>query len=479
MKNLSSPISFLNRFRISLFLILVSGAFTMNAQVGIGTTDPDPSSILDIKSESAGLLVPRMTTAERTAIVSPANSLLVFDTDINSFYYYDTRITEWVRMNVDVQLRKDYKLIQSATDLATELAAGGGSKFLLTPHLLYEINGIIMLGHPIDLNGATIIGLDEHNDVLTRNGGVLFEGAIGGHIENLSLSAPSGTVFNLNDPSGTGDIDMTKVIIKDSGSVGTISGFEHVYMDKFEFERNEDGITFSNINNVSLYAQEWFGSNGGTYKKFVGEFNKIAIESGLSEVIGATAALDITGIAQINGGAVLENIFFTGGGNYINGNSPYFGHNFTNDWNVDSPGIVKETDDVATGNIYLTGSPVQTDLGTAPTKLNMTTTSSEMFRTESTVDNRITYKGAETRKFTIAGSFSIEGASNNSIPIISIAKNGTVLTATKIAVKMAGGGDVQALSITGTTTLEPNDYIELFGEGNGHLKISALNLLIY
>lgn len=67
------------------------------AQVGINTGTPDASSALDITSTSttAGLLMPRMTNAQRLAISSPAAGLQVFVTDFNggSLMIYDG--TEW------------------------------------------------------------------------------------------------------------------------------------------------------------------------------------------------------------------------------------------------------------------------------------------------------------------------------------------------------------------------------------------------
>ena len=54
---------------------------TTSAQVGIGTTTPDASSALDITSTTGGLLVPRMTAAQRDAITSPAQGLIIFCTD--------------------------------------------------------------------------------------------------------------------------------------------------------------------------------------------------------------------------------------------------------------------------------------------------------------------------------------------------------------------------------------------------------------
>jgi hypothetical protein len=66
-------------------------SWNINAQnnVGIGTTTPNPSSLLELSSTDKGLLTPRVTTAQRNAIATPAQGLLVYDTDVACFFYYD------------------------------------------------------------------------------------------------------------------------------------------------------------------------------------------------------------------------------------------------------------------------------------------------------------------------------------------------------------------------------------------------------
>ncbi|MDX1463402.1 MAG: hypothetical protein R3359_10115 [Marinirhabdus sp.] len=86
------------------FLILLCTTIAF-AQVGIGTTSPDPSAALDIKSTDSGMLTPRMTTAQRTSILNPAQGLFVFDTDVNSFYVYHSGV--WNRLVSDNTL-SDY-----------------------------------------------------------------------------------------------------------------------------------------------------------------------------------------------------------------------------------------------------------------------------------------------------------------------------------------------------------------------------------
>jgi trimeric autotransporter adhesin len=57
--------------------------------VGIGTTSPSASALLDVTSTTAGFLPPRMTTAQRDAISSPAAGLMVYNTSTNKLNFYN------------------------------------------------------------------------------------------------------------------------------------------------------------------------------------------------------------------------------------------------------------------------------------------------------------------------------------------------------------------------------------------------------
>ncbi len=91
----------LKRFlTMAAFIIMITASNNVFSQNGVGinpTGAPaDPSAALDVTSTSKGALVPRMTAAQKTAIASPANGLLIYQTDgVTGFWYFDG--TNWVQ----------------------------------------------------------------------------------------------------------------------------------------------------------------------------------------------------------------------------------------------------------------------------------------------------------------------------------------------------------------------------------------------
>ena len=84
---------------IILSVVLTACHFSAMAQQNVSISDvpntPNITSVLDVYSTSKGMLVPRLTTAQRLGIASPANGLLIFDTDINCFMFYTVTPASW------------------------------------------------------------------------------------------------------------------------------------------------------------------------------------------------------------------------------------------------------------------------------------------------------------------------------------------------------------------------------------------------
>ena len=95
----------------TLFL-LVTVLFTTNLlfgqteNVGVNTTSPDNSAALHVTyiTTPKGVLIPRMTTTLRGTIPSPANGLLIFNTDNNRFEVYDLGATTWRGLLTDANV---------------------------------------------------------------------------------------------------------------------------------------------------------------------------------------------------------------------------------------------------------------------------------------------------------------------------------------------------------------------------------------
>ena len=105
-----------------LFLLLFTIAIVnpelqaQNVAINNDGSQPDAAAMLDIKSSSKGLLLPRMTQAQRTAINPAPQGLIVFQTDGVSGLYYNASslpgIQNW------------YHLIQAGEQYWTKTLSG-------------------------------------------------------------------------------------------------------------------------------------------------------------------------------------------------------------------------------------------------------------------------------------------------------------------------------------------------------------------
>jgi len=89
-----------------VFLILFCFIISLQAygQTGIGTTTPNASAKLEIAATDKGLLIPRLTSTQKGNITSPANGLLIYQTDGVVGFYVNTGTAAspvWTRINMD------------------------------------------------------------------------------------------------------------------------------------------------------------------------------------------------------------------------------------------------------------------------------------------------------------------------------------------------------------------------------------------
>ena len=120
---------------VLILLVFLLNVIAVPAQVAINTTNDaaDPSAMLDVKSAGKGLLVPRMTAAERDAIASPATGLLIFCTDNQQFYSnkgtpsaknWVMVNSQWISTGADIYFNSGNVGIGTASPVATLHVAG-------------------------------------------------------------------------------------------------------------------------------------------------------------------------------------------------------------------------------------------------------------------------------------------------------------------------------------------------------------------
>lgn len=189
-----------------LTLILLLSFLNVFSQVGIGIATPAASAILDVTATDKGILFPRMTSTERTAIVSPSKGLHVFDNTTNSLWFFDG--ANWVNYATQSKFGDIKQGIQNA-----------------------DHDGWVRL----DGRANTALSATQRA-VLTSLG-------ISGALPNASSAYPVQNGTSLGSVSGSNTTTLTQANLPSvtfSGSSGNAGSHSH-YTDPFTVYSSTDG----------------------------------------------------------------------------------------------------------------------------------------------------------------------------------------------------------------------------------------------
>ncbi len=191
-----------NFFLIAFFSLYLTN---LTAQVAINTdgSTPDASAMLDIKSTTSGLLIPRMQTGDRDNIPSPAQGLMVYLEDQNAFSYFDG--TNWVLFSGIA----DNDWTVSGNDMYS-IPSGNVGIGTDTPAKKLDVNGEIKHGNALNLYSNVSSG--------TR-AWVTFNSPANGYGDNVFLGAGGTTVLGSGEAT-----NATK------GNIDTTNGHETLYV---------------------------------------------------------------------------------------------------------------------------------------------------------------------------------------------------------------------------------------------------------
>jgi hypothetical protein len=206
-----------------LLLIIITLLLSVagySQSIGIGTSTPNASAMLEVKGTSKGFLLPRMTGPERTAIVNPVEGLMVYDSTAREFYTYKRLQGGWTKMDFSLPYTgNDNSAVSlqitnssaSATNPITIFGKQGTySNTFIAPIVVYGgtdlANGFAVFGEATGVSGVGMYGKGTANGVVgSSNSGRGIEGNSVNNIAVYGLSQNSAGVFGQSAASnGTG-----------------------------------------------------------------------------------------------------------------------------------------------------------------------------------------------------------------------------------------------------------------------------------
>lgn len=200
-----------------LMIVLSSLGMAQNMSINESGAEPDGSAMLDVQSTSLGILIPRMTAAQRAAIVSPANGLMVYQTDGDpGLYIHEGGSLSWYKA-------LDSSDVVSLTQQERSLNDTAGVH-LMTKELVTDGNFISgdgdVEGISVDFNGrVNVTGSTPGNTNLTVNGMVRTGGqGYGYEFSNsqIQITGNNGNSGDMRFRTGAND----RMIITGAGTVG-------------------------------------------------------------------------------------------------------------------------------------------------------------------------------------------------------------------------------------------------------------------
>jgi hypothetical protein len=297
-----------------------------SGNIGIGTSSPVASALLDISSTTKGLLAPRMTSAQRTAIASPAAGLLVYQTDGTEGLYQFKAVGGWTVIgggggggvtSVGLTMPTGFSVANSPVTSSGTLAVtttlngllrGNGAGFVTgQANLATEVTGVLPIA-----NGGT--GVSNNAGGFTvfagppsgSDGAPSFRSLVSGDIPSLDMSKITSGNLSVNR---IGNIATNRLLGRYSTGSGVV-----------------EEITIGTGLNLSSTGELTVSGGGGAVSSVFGRAGAVVAQAGdytFAQIGSTPTTLAGYGIADAirNGTAVQSGANFNISGNGTIGNN--------------------------------------------------------------------------------------------------------------------------------------------------------------
>ncbi|QDH77675.1 hypothetical protein FKX85_00880 [Echinicola soli] len=309
------------------------------AQTGIGTQSPDENAVLDVSSTTKGVLIPRLTEVQVTALEdnSPVEGMLVYNTDQGCVQIYTGSAFECLTVDTGVDPTKDAWVDDPANNMVKlgTLSDGTTIRPAGRGFVAYD-DGNVGIGTEFPFSKLSVVDATGEGAYVPIADFLAPANAIAGNNTNLKLGVASsdrnsadirfnyqGSNSDLNRLDfGFDGIGDPRMSIRAGGNVGigttaptarlnvkpasaSASGLrlENISNSKNKQDAN---IAYTSPNNSPMYID----GNGYVYKKF----NPVLEHSGATSFDGT---YNITNtpqdIVSVNNGSIVRFQMYSGG----------------------------------------------------------------------------------------------------------------------------------------------------------------------
>jgi trimeric autotransporter adhesin len=247
-------------------IVLTNSLLAQNVAINADGSKPNQNAMLDIKSSTKGLLIPRMTTDARLRI-EPTQGLMVYDVNTNSFWYNNGK--NWL------------SLASSAEAMAVDPSAAW-----------------IVTGNAGTVDGVNFIGTTDNAAFNVRVNN-LRSGRIDPSLENTFWGYKAGNAA----PTGKHNTGIGA-----SALLGTTSGFDNTAVGSYAMFNNTVGFSNTALGRLALQ-----GNTNGNYNVAIGQAALSSNTTGSENVAVGTGALIANGTYRANTAVGTNALFFVNG----------------------------------------------------------------------------------------------------------------------------------------------------------------------